>query len=177
MASPAYERPAALFVFTTFACSASFLYLHLSAHQHGQLYKHNRIFYVSVLIIQFVFGAAFVLLHVTSTWQAIGLANDNIGLHAIGEMVSLGDEKGYSLHLRCMGAKRNETDPLIWFEHGWGGQGMDFIHIQNAVSQWAKTCTYDHAGLGHSHIPVSFAYNHSHFPVLLNKLWMMLKTY
>jgi hypothetical protein len=133
----------------------------------------NRPIRVAVLILQFIFGAIFAIIHILTAWQAVCLAHEAQNWFPRGEMVSLasaaqieglGSDVDYSLHLHCIGEKKHEvcsflisyaqSHPIIWLEHGLGGQAMDFDHYQRNLSSMARVCAYDHAGLGWSEIPV-----------------------
>jgi uncharacterized Zn-finger protein len=74
-------------------------------------------------------------IHILSAWHSVCLAIESQRYSPRGEMVSLknaaisySEDIDYSLHLHCYGQKKHQDHPLIWFEHGLGGQAMDFEH-------------------------------------------------
>mmetsp|Transcript_47670 Transcript_47670/g.116901 ORF Transcript_47670/g.116901 Transcript_47670/m.116901 type:complete len:277 (+) Transcript_47670:67-897(+) len=41
-------------------------------------------------------------------------------------------------------------EPVVFFEHGLGGNSLDFVWMQRNVSQYVRTCSYDRSGAGRS---------------------------
>lgn len=120
-------------------------------------FPNYRVVRVAILIVQFLLGLAFAALHVLWAWQAVCLARENTVYKAPGEMISLShlsEDVDYLLHFRCMGEKKNADDPIIWMEHGLGGQMLDFSKYMENLTSIARVCSYDHAGLGWSGLPV-----------------------
>lgn len=53
---------------------------------------------------------------------------------------------GVSLHLHCVGSKV----PTVVIDAGAGAWSLAWLHIQEAIAPFTKTCVYDRAGLGWS---------------------------
>ena len=146
-----YDRPVSIFALTTAVTASCFAYLHFSIEK--SYIRESKYIYVPVSIVKFLFGLLFAGLHLTACYQSIGLATESQFQN--GKSVYLKDSY-HDLNLVCGGEKRNQSDPLIWFEHGLGGSNLDFYWIQQNVSSYARWCAYDHAGLGWSDIPVNY---------------------
>jgi len=54
--------------------------------------------------------------------------------------------EGHHIFVRCYG----QGEPAVFFSHSMGGNSLDFIHIQQAVANVTRTCSYDLPGYGHS---------------------------
>jgi hypothetical protein len=103
-------------------------------------------------VLSFIGGVFVLILHCSSTFHAIALAVENFQYGSF-DGTSVAIKQGFSLHMHCVGTKRNEDDPLVWFEHGLGGTHLDWSWVQKNISQYTRTCSYDHGGLGWSDIP------------------------
>ncbi|KAI8851025.1 hypothetical protein BC829DRAFT_387796, partial [Chytridium lagenaria] len=55
------------------------------------------------------------------------------------ELLAVGGKYSHKLHVYCTGEKQRPTDPIIWFEHGLGGQSMDFSWVQKDAATYG-TC-------------------------------------
>jgi len=60
-----------------------------------------------------------------------------------GTLVDVG---GHRLHVDC----RGEGTPTVVIEAGMGASSLAWLHVQEALSETSRTCTYDRAGLGRS---------------------------
>ena len=56
-----------------------------------------------------------------------------------GKLISIG---GHRMHLNCTGT----GSPTVVVEYGVGDFSTDWVLVQNAVSKFARICTYDRAG-------------------------------
>jgi pimeloyl-ACP methyl ester carboxylesterase len=60
-----------------------------------------------------------------------------------GRLIDIG---GFRLHLDCRGTGRQ----VVVIDVGAGGWSISFTHIQQAITDEARVCTYDRAGMGWS---------------------------
>ncbi|KAJ3093857.1 hypothetical protein HDU96_001997 [Phlyctochytrium bullatum] len=97
-------------------------------------------------------GGLVVFLTITSAYQAVSLGSDNLKYPPPGELLPVGGSYSHKLHVYCTGEKKNPSDPIVWFEHGLGGQSADFSWVQQDVATYARACSYDHSGLGYSEV-------------------------
>jgi pimeloyl-ACP methyl ester carboxylesterase len=56
---------------------------------------------------------------------------------------------GHLIATRCYGEERPGV-PVVFFEHGLGGNSLDWAWVQPEVAKVTKTCSYDRAGYGRS---------------------------
>ena len=59
---------------------------------------------------------------------------------------ALFDVNGHLMHVRCSG----EGLPVVFFEHGLGGNSLDWAWVQPEIAKVTKTCSFDRAGYGRS---------------------------
>ncbi|MGI9335012.1 MAG: alpha/beta fold hydrolase [Gammaproteobacteria bacterium] len=52
----------------------------------------------------------------------------------------------HRLHIHCMGA----GSPAVIFDSGLGGNSLEWVKVQPAVSRFTRACTYDRSGYGWS---------------------------
>jgi pimeloyl-ACP methyl ester carboxylesterase len=99
-------------------------------------------------IIRALMGLAAVVAAVVLVWGATGMAMAAGGWSnpPRGVMVDVG---GRSMRLVCEGT-RQPGQPLVVFEAGAYSGSADFGWIQPEVSAFARTCSYDRAGIGWS---------------------------
>ncbi|KAJ3077590.1 hypothetical protein HK102_005102 [Quaeritorhiza haematococci] len=150
------DKPAALFVALSILNIAIFHRLHTQAASLNTSIasairrKSGAVLYTIYLILMSIASLIAVFIHIGAATQGIGLAIDNVRFGTPpGVMVKLQDFP-YSIHLYCTGQKLNASDPIIWLEHGLGGQGLDFSWVMANVSSYARVCMYDRPGLGWS---------------------------
>jgi len=93
-----------------------------------------------------VAGLLAVLVTAGGVYQAISENQDAKSFHAPGRLVNMG---GYSLHLLCTGDS-NADDYTVVLESGAGGTTSSWIRVQDAVSEFARACSYDRGGIGWS---------------------------
>lgn len=60
-----------------------------------------------------------------------------------GRLVQVGS---HTIHVQVMG----QGQPTVVFENGLGGSGLQWMHVQPQVAQFARTLSYDRAGQGWS---------------------------
>jgi hypothetical protein len=157
LATRFYERPTAISCLVNAFAALLFAYvLHITIHttqssiSHSIRQKSIAAYWILYAPIMYTFGVIFIILHGTSMFQSVTLAADNVAFPAPGVMLPVGGNFTHKLHVKCTGQKQNPTDPIIWFEHGLGGQSNDWTWIQTNVSSYARACSYDHAGFGWS---------------------------
>ncbi|KAI8808060.1 hypothetical protein BJ742DRAFT_289788 [Cladochytrium replicatum] len=156
------EQPAAGFALVAFLEAFLAAYLHHSASVHydgqtsarlvkGRLGLAGYIIYNSFGAL---FGVIVFIFSLGATVQAVGLAADNMSSLTGPLPGTLFTPVGYShrMHLYCNGTKQQPDDPIVWFEHGLGGQALDWSWVQQNVSQYARTCAVDHSGYGYSDV-------------------------
>ena len=56
------------------------------------------------------------------------------------------DVNGHFMHARCSG----EGTPVVFFEHGLGGNSLDWAWVQPEIAKVTRTCAVDRAGYGRS---------------------------
>jgi pimeloyl-ACP methyl ester carboxylesterase len=78
-------------------------------------------------------------------YAAIGGWNDRRRFLGMGQLVEIGD--GHRLFLSRMG---NTGSPAVVFESGVAATSQNWIRLQEAVSRFAPTVSYDRGGLGWS---------------------------
>lgn len=83
-------------------------------------------------------------------YQRQAMASDLEAYPAPGEMVDVGD---FQMHLHCEGT----GSPTIVFEAGLGDYSASWWTVRETITQEARTCVYDRAGLGWSDFTNSIA--------------------
>ncbi len=76
-------------------------------------------------------------------YQAMGTARDARRFPPPGRLV---DVSGHRLHIHCMG----QGEPTVVFDSGLPGSSLSWCYVQPEVAKFARTCSYDRAGLGWS---------------------------
>lgn len=101
-----------------------------------RIIKSKKIIILSVLIITAIVGVA---------WQSIMVSYENNKYPALGEVIDVGT---YNMHYNSQG----NGDISIVFLAGAGTPFAytDFYFLQNELSRYGQTITFDHAGLGWS---------------------------
>lgn len=94
------------------------------------------------LSLGFIFILALLLLS-SSLYQRIALASSRTQYPAPGELV---DVAGHLMHLHCLGS----GSPTVVIDAGNGSFSIEWVPIQEQLSQVAQVCTYDRAGYGWS---------------------------
>lgn len=79
-------------------------------------------------------------------YQRIGLARQRRALPMPGDLVDVG---GHRLHIRCTGA----GSQVVVFESGVAASSVSWTLVQPPVSEFARACVYDRAGLAWSEPP------------------------
>jgi pimeloyl-ACP methyl ester carboxylesterase len=95
-------------------------------------------------IVLWIVSFAGVLISAGVFYQLVGSYRDRRRYTRIGRHVDVGPE--HSLYLFEMGA----GEPTVVFESGIGATHLNWRHIQETVSQYAGTVSYDRGGLGWS---------------------------
>ena len=83
------------------------------------------------------------VLAVGAIYQAVALRHDRSSNPPPGLLVDVG---GYRMHLDCTG----QGSPTVIFDSGLGDTWLSWYKVQPAISQFARVCSYDRAGLGWS---------------------------
>jgi pimeloyl-ACP methyl ester carboxylesterase len=94
---------------------------------------------ILLLLVSFV---VFLIL-IGFVYQAIGVAADHRKFPPPGRMFNI---PGCRLHLIDSGLGA----PTVIFESGISASGLNWTHVREAVSEFARACAYDRAGLGWS---------------------------
>ncbi|KAJ3289549.1 hypothetical protein HDU79_003989 [Rhizoclosmatium sp. JEL0117] len=125
---------------------------HLTGHTVSSHIRanHNLVFWIVYVPLAVLFGGLFFVLQIMATYQSVSLASDYRTYQAPGEMWSVGGPYSHKLHVYCTGTKQNASHPLVWIEHGLGGQHYDLTWVQRNMSAYARVCSYDHSGYGFS---------------------------
>jgi len=92
----------------------------------------------------FVALCAFTLPAAGYLYQRIGAHRDRRLYTSSGRWIDIGD--GYDLYLLEQGS----GSPTVVFESGIGATNLNWSHIQQSVSKFTHTVSYDRAGLGWS---------------------------
>lgn len=79
-----------------------------------------------------------------ASYEAVASVRDSRNHPAPGELIDVG---GYRLHLNCTG----EGAPTIVLDAGLGGSSLNWSLMQPELSQTARTCSFDRAGMGWSY--------------------------
>ena len=87
--------------------------------------------------------ALLVLVVVGAVYQAVATERAERAYPPPGEMVDVG---GYSLHINCVG----QGSPTVVLDAGTGEMSADWVLVQREVSDTARVCAYDRAGMGWS---------------------------
>ena len=115
LATRTIDKPTSLFALFTLVQIVCFFYLHKSAAVEWVLFKFvgkQGVVYYIYISFCILLGTFFTLLHITATYQAIALANDNFHYAPGNTMVKLKDFNT-ALNLYCVGEKDHPTDPII----------------------------------------------------------------
>lgn len=88
-------------------------------------------------------GVVALLLLTGAAYQFVAAKVDERKYSPPGRLVDVG---GYRLHLNCTG----EGPPTVVLDAGLGGGVLDWSLVQPEVSEFARVCSYDRAGLGWS---------------------------
>ena len=86
-----------------------------------------------------------VMLGIGLIYEWRGARADQKKYPPIGKLVAVG---GYRLHIYCLGEEKDS--PVVVFEAGSGGGGMDWALVQPEVALFAPAFVYDRAGYGWS---------------------------
>ena len=81
-------------------------------------------------------------------YQAIGSSRDRQRYAGSGRWVKIG--KGCRLYLLEQGVAHRSGGPTVLFEAGIGATNLNWRHIQQTVSRFTGTASYDRSGLGFS---------------------------
>ncbi len=95
-------------------------------------------------IVFWIFSAAAFLLLAGFAYQSIGSHRDRLRYAGLGRWVTI--DQGYKLYLLEQGA----GGPTVLFEAGIGATNLNWRHIQETVSRFTGTASYDRGGLGWS---------------------------
>ncbi|MGD0786542.1 MAG: alpha/beta hydrolase [Terracidiphilus sp.] len=98
-------------------------------------------------VLLWITGLTAALIGVGFLYQWIGSRRDRLRFASPGRWVTIG--RGYKLYLLEKGAK-GSTGPTVLFEAGIAATNLNWFHIQEIVSGFAGTASYDRGGLGWS---------------------------
>ncbi|KAJ3099753.1 hypothetical protein HDU97_002779 [Phlyctochytrium planicorne] len=154
------EKPTAAAALFTCLAAAVFLYVKYQTYvtTNGitlarSIYDKSPLLYGAVFLPLLGFlGTLLGFLQLTATIHSVSLGKDWQSLPPYGEMLPVGGPYSHKLHVYCVGEKKKSTDPTIWFEHGLGGQALEFTWVQADAAKYGRACAYDHAGLGYSEV-------------------------
>lgn len=96
-----------------------------------------------MVIALWIVAAAVVLVAAGVTYQSVGCLRDR-RRYTDGRWVSIGPRRNLYLYERGTG------EPVVLFESGIGATHLNWRHIQDSISDFASTVSYDRAGLGWS---------------------------
>jgi pimeloyl-ACP methyl ester carboxylesterase len=97
-----------------------------------------------VIIFLWIFGSAAALIGVGFLYQFIGSHFDRLRFAGIGRWVTIG--RGCKLYL----LEKGSGGPTVLFEAGIAATNLNWFHIQEIVSRFTGTASYDRSGLGWS---------------------------
>ena len=106
-------------------------------HQRSRLWRWTK------RVLAGLAGLVVVLLLAGAIYQFVVTKSDERKYPPPGRLVDVG---GYRLHLYCTG----EGTPTVVMDAGLGGGVLDWSTVQPGVSQFARVCTYDRAGMAWS---------------------------
>jgi pimeloyl-ACP methyl ester carboxylesterase len=89
-------------------------------------------------------GSAAALIGAGYLYQCIGGHRDRLRFAGAGRCIEIG--RGYRLYL----LEKGSGNPTVLFEAGIGATNLNWFHIQEAVSRFTGTASYDRSGLGWS---------------------------
>jgi pimeloyl-ACP methyl ester carboxylesterase len=95
-------------------------------------------------VILWIVGSAATLIGVGFLYQWIGAHRDRLRFAGLGRWVEIG--RGHRLYL----LEKGEGEPTVLFEAGIAATNLNWFHIQETVSSFTGTASYDRSGLGWS---------------------------
>ncbi len=95
-------------------------------------------------IFLWILGAATILLFAGFVYQCIGSHRDRLRYAGAGRWITIG--RGCRLYL----LEEGSGGPTVLFEAGIGATSLNWRHIQQTVSRFTGTASYDRSGLGFS---------------------------
>lgn len=98
-------------------------------------------------VLLWIAGSTAALVSVGFLYQFIGGHRDRMRFAHPGRLVPIG--RGCKLYLLEKGS-RGSTGPTVLFEAGIAATNLNWFHIQEIVSRFAGTASYDRSGLGWS---------------------------
>lgn len=98
---------------------------------------------LSMILLLILMAIPLCLVMAGLLYQAIGAARDARRFPPLGRLVDVG---GHHLHIHCMG----EGGPTVVFDAGLPGSSLSWCYVQPEIAKFARTCSYDRAGLGWS---------------------------
>jgi len=100
-----------------------------------------------MLALLWIAASTTALIGVGFLYQWVGGYRDRLRFAGLGRLVTIG--RGCRLYLLEKGAKRS-AGPTVLFEAGIAATNLNWSHIQEIVSGFAGTASYDRGGLGWS---------------------------
>jgi pimeloyl-ACP methyl ester carboxylesterase len=97
-----------------------------------------------MVVFLLIVGAAAALVAVGFLYQCIGARRDRLRFAGPGRWVEIG--RGCSLYL----LEKGSGGPTVLFEAGIAATNLNWFHIQETVSRFTGTASYDRSGLGWS---------------------------
>jgi pimeloyl-ACP methyl ester carboxylesterase len=95
-------------------------------------------------IIASIFGCVAALILLGCVYERFGARRDRLRFANCGRLVDIG--RGCSLYL----LEKGSGGPTVLFESGIAATNLNWCHIQETVSQFTHTASYDRGGLGWS---------------------------
>jgi pimeloyl-ACP methyl ester carboxylesterase len=95
-------------------------------------------------VFLWIAGSTAVLISVGFLYQFIGAHRDRLRYAGSGRWVTIG--RGYRLYL----LEKGSGGPTVLFEAGIAATNLNWFHIQETVSRFTGTASYDRSGLGWS---------------------------
>jgi pimeloyl-ACP methyl ester carboxylesterase len=95
-------------------------------------------------LVLYLFGLAAALVATGVVYQCLGARRDRRRYTSEGRWIDIGGKR--KLYL----VEKGSSGPTVLFEAGIAATNLNWFHIQEAVSRFASTASYDRGGLGWS---------------------------
>ena len=97
-----------------------------------------------MIVLLWIIGSAAALISVGCLYQLIGSHRDRLRFAAAGRWVTIGPR------CRLYLLEKGSGGPTVLFEAGIAATNLNWFHIQESVSRFTGTASYDRSGLGWS---------------------------